>query len=126
MASYLFRAALMSVLAAPLPALAAEGDWMPVSRADAAIEQLKRAGRMPHEIDCRNAPEARGWLKPQIRFASKPDTGGKSWVFYAYVGQIDFKPGKPEQWNRWRRTFHKVVEGGGGGSKFHCSLFVEK
>ncbi len=100
-------------------------DWISLRQLNAKIKAMKRAGKMPVSMKCRADPSKK-LFKPQIKVQWRDSISNKEWTIYAYKGQLDFRPGPPEQWNQWRRVYKAALKVGNGGSLFRCSLFHKK
>lgn len=104
-------------------AYAADG-WITQFKLKSIIRKMKKRGMYPSSVKCRNSPKAKVTIKPEIRVSWKKNSNNRNWALYMYKGQLDFRPGPPAQWNKWRRAYSKTIKH--GAATYRCSLFYLK
>jgi hypothetical protein len=104
------------------PALAADG-WLSEYKFKQQLKKMKRSKMRPTSVSCRKT--GKGGLKAEIKAIWKPDDGKKTWQLYAFHGDLDWRPGPPEQWNKWKRVSYTTLRGR-GGAKYRCALYEKK
>ncbi len=88
-----------------------------------AFKKIKRSKMRPTSVSCRKT--GKGGLKAEIKSHRVPDDGKKQWALYAFHGDLNWRPGEPENWHKWKRVSYTVLQGR-GGAKYRCVLYERK
>ena len=68
----------------------------------------------PTSVSCQK--KGKGGQKAEIK---------SNWALYVFKGDQDWKPGKPENWHKWKKNSHILLKGR-GGAKLRCVSYVKK
>jgi len=106
------------------PAFSSDHSWMTQFKFNSVSKKMRRKGMYPLSAQCRNSPKAKVTIRPEIKVVWRKNAKNRAWALYMYKGQLDFRPGPPAQWNKWRRAYSKIIKS--GAAAYRCSLFLKK